>query len=202
MRIGVPLVVTGLVVTLYGTWPYASLLKLQHDLRRHDVQALQGDIDWPSVRSSLNQEILGNPEGKPVATPVSAITDRDDLPAFGASFAAKMARNAVDRQATPQRLADEFGAPSPVAGEAAQPTIESARFDGLTHFVVELRTAQESPRELPLRLNLALVRRGWTVGWQVTQVRLPACMLQPNGTRARVTDVSYQVSEAHRADNR
>jgi hypothetical protein len=165
-----------LIAALYVAWPYASLLKLRQDLRNHDVAALRGDIDWASVRGGLKQDVLDSLEGKPVATKVSDVTG-DDLPPFGASFAANMAGNAVDQQVTPQRLADAFSSVAPGGAHAPQPTVQTARFDGLTHFIVKV-----SATGTPISLTLALERQGWQIGWKVTHVCLPAGLMAQSET--------------------
>jgi hypothetical protein len=177
-----PLIAASLAVALYGAWPYATLLKLRQDLQRHDVQALQGDIDWSQVRAGLKAQIRDSLEGRPAPTAVSAT--RDDLPPFGAGFAANIAGSAVDHEVTPQRMADAFGALTPVAGAATQPRLEAAWFSGLTTFVVKLRTASEAPTDAPVRLKLALVRHGWRLGWEVTHVWMPPTLLEQSETHA------------------
>ena len=177
-----PLIAAGLLVALYVAWPYATLLKLRQDLQDHNVQALQGDIDWGRVRSGLKAQIRDSLEGKPVPTAISATSD--DLPPFGSSFAAHIAGSAIDGEVTPQRVADAFAALTPVGGAASQPTLEAARFSGLTTFVVKLRTASEAPTDAPVRLKLTLVRQGWRFGWQVTNVWMPPAMLDQSQTHA------------------
>jgi hypothetical protein len=177
-----PLIAAGLIVALYVAWPYATLLKLRQDLQSHDVQALQGDIDWGRVRAGLKDQIRDSLEGRPAPTAISATSD--DLPPFGASFAAHIAGTAVDNEVTPQRVADAFGALTPVAGAATGPRLEAARFSGLTTFVVTLRTASEAPTDAPVRLKLALVRHGWQFGWEVTSVWMPASLLEQSQTHA------------------
>jgi hypothetical protein len=177
-----PLIGLGLILALYVAWPYATLLKLRQDLQSHDLQALQGDIDWGRVRAGLKDQIRDSLEGRPAATAISAT--RDDLPPFGASFAAHIAGSAVDNEVTPQRVADAFGALTPVAGAATEPRLEAARFSGLTTFVVMLRPASEAPTDAPVRLKLALVRQGWWLGWQVTNVWMPATLLEQSQTHA------------------
>ena len=162
------LLVPGLIVALYAAWPYATLLKLRQDLRDHNVQALQQEVDWNSVRSGLKQQVTDSLDARPAATKISAVVG-DDLPPFGAGFMSTVAGKAIDQQITPQGLADAFGAQAP-AGEVTQATVEAARFDGPASFEVELRTAQESPTDPPVRIDLALVRHGWSIGWQVTHV--------------------------------
>ncbi len=166
-----------LIAALYVAWPYASLLKLRHDLHNHDVAALRGDIDWASVRGGLKQDMLDSLEGKPVATKVSDVSSDDDLPPFGASFAANLAGNAVDQQVTPQRLADAFSSVAPGGTHSPQPTVQTARFDDLTHFIVKV-----SATGAPISLTLALERHGWQVGWKVTHVCLPPGLMAQSET--------------------
>jgi Protein of unknown function (DUF2939) len=173
------LLIPGLIVALYVAAPYVTLLKLRADLRNHDVQALQQDIDWDSVRTGLKNDFANAIEGRPVATKVSAAAD-DDLPPFGAGFAVSMASKAIDHQVTPARLADAFAAPARPGG--AQPAVQAARFDGATSFFVELRAAGQAATDAPVRLDLALVRHGWHVGWQVTHVCVPASLMQHSET--------------------
>ncbi len=171
------LLLPGLIVALYAAWPYATLLKLRQDLRDHNVAALQQDIDWNAVRSGLKQQVTDSLDGRPAATKISDVAG-DDLPPFGAGFAATLARKAIDQQITPQGLADAFGAAAS-SGTGAQPAIEAACFKGPASFQVKLRAAQESPSEPPVRIDLALVRDGWRLHWQVTHVTMPPSMMQP-----------------------
>jgi hypothetical protein len=79
------LLLPGLIVALYVTWPYATLVQLRQDLRDHNVQALQQDIDWNSVRAGLKQQATESFDAPPAATKISAVVG-DDLPPFGAGF--------------------------------------------------------------------------------------------------------------------
>jgi hypothetical protein len=171
------LLLPGLIVALYVTWPYATLVQLRQDLRDHNVQALQQDIDWNSVRAGLKQQATESFDAPPAATKISAVVG-DDLPPFGAGFAASMASKAIDRRITPQGLADAFGAQTH-AGEVSQPTVESAGFNGPASFEVKLRPAQESPKDPPISIDFALVRNGWRLDWKVIHVSMPPSMMQP-----------------------
>ncbi|HTZ71692.1 MAG TPA: DUF2939 domain-containing protein [Acetobacteraceae bacterium] len=172
-----------LVVAGYVASPYVALLKLQRDIRHHDVRALEADVDWDSVRASMKQTVLDGLAGEPVATKISATSD-DDLPPFGASFGNALAQKAVDDAITPKRLADAFASLSPAAGEAAQPSVEAARFDGITSFEVTVRPVQLSPSDPPVRLEFRLGCRGWNIGWQVTSVSMPMALLNATETHA------------------
>jgi hypothetical protein len=178
------LLIPGLLAALYVAWPYATLVKLRQDLRNHDVSALNGDIDWNSVRGGLKQEILDSLQGRPLATDVAAESSDDDLPPFGASFAASLASRAVDRQVTPQRLVAAFSAMSPGTSPALQPRLQTARFDSVTDFVVKLHTVQQEPTDAPVCLHLSLVHHGWHLGWRVTRVWIPPELLQQSETHA------------------
>jgi hypothetical protein len=161
-----------LLLAGYLVWPYATLLKLQYDLRTHDVSALRADVDWDGVRGGLKQDVLDGFAGRPVAIKASA--DSDDLPAFGESFASNVAGAAMEQAITPQRLADAFAAVTPPGGPSAQPALEGAGFDGLTSFVVELLPPHAAPTDPPVRLTMRLGARGW----RVTHVCVPDNLLR------------------------
>jgi len=72
------LLVPGLIVALYAAWPYATLLKLRQDLRDHNVQALQQEVDWNSVRSGLKQQVTDSLTASFLAT-----AQREGIPVVG-----------------------------------------------------------------------------------------------------------------------
>ena len=75
---------------LYLASPYIMLWSMGSALRLHDDAALRTALDWESVRAGLKQS-LG------LIQPVQQVSDRDELPGFGDTFASGVASGMIDQ---------------------------------------------------------------------------------------------------------
>ena len=178
MRVAVTAIIPTLVcLGAYAAWPYASLYRIDRDVRRHDVAALTADVDWDSLRDGLKQDMADGITGvSSETTQVSAKAGADDdLPPFGSGFVTNLAGNVVDRTVTPEHLADT-AALFKAAG-ASRMVVSRAFFTSPTSFVVAVRDGGAGKRPPALRLRLDLVRDRLALRWKVTRAWVPMEML-------------------------
>jgi hypothetical protein len=141
----------------YISSPYVALYRLSQDLQAGDVDAVQGDVDWGSVRSGLKQDVAEQFAG----AKVQAVAQRDALPAFGASFVQGVASHMVDQAVTPEGLCAAMKGASAVKMASLRGW---GMFEGPISFVAYLRPAGSPPMTLHLRME--------GTEWKVTGVHL------------------------------
>jgi Protein of unknown function (DUF2939) len=157
------------VVVAYGAYPYVTLYRLGQAIRTGDAATLQAMVNWDSVREGIKEDICDMVADQPTQAKASG-----QLPPFGAGFMRGIATNVIDKQVTPEALAQAARQPDArqsVAGAAVQ--VNWAFFEGPRTFVVDLTGQGQSD---PIRLQMDL-RDG---AWSVTRVWLPPRLLQAN----------------------
>ncbi len=147
---------------LYLASPFATLWTMGVALQRHDEAALCASLDWKLVRSGL-KESLG------LRAPVQRVSQQDDLPGFGESFAVGVASGMIDDDITPERLDAMLSAPAMRGHGAAG--LPHGFFVSPARFQAEIRINGEAPIEISMRIEK------WR--WKVTRIRLPEDMLAP-----------------------
>ena len=159
-----PLIGAVLAIGLaYGAYPYVTLYRLGHAIRRGDVSALQSMVDWGSVREGIKEDICDFVFDQPQQA-------GDRLPAFGTGFVRGLATNVINRRVTPEALAAAAQQSDPIALGGAALQVSWAFFTSPSAFVVNL----VSPEQVaPIRLQMEL--RGSM--WHVTRVWLPPELL-------------------------
>ena len=147
---------------LYLASPFAALWSVSMALQRHDEAALCASLDWKLVRASLKQS-LGLKAG------VQNVSEQDDLPAFGASFANNIASGMIDDDITPQRLNRILTAPA--MRQRRSSGWPRGFFASPDRFVASLRSAGEAPVVISMHVER------WR--WKITSVAMPADMVSP-----------------------
>ncbi len=150
---------------LYLASPFATLWTMGVALQRHDDAALCASLDWKLVRSGLKDSLGLRP-------PVQRVSQQDDLPGFGESFATGVASSMIDDDITPERLDAMLSAPAMQGHGAAG--LPRGFFVSPTRFRAEIRMSGEPPVEISMRIEK------WR--WKITRIRLPADMLTPPAT--------------------
>ena len=174
------IVAAGIVAALVGVYaasPYISLYKIDRDIRQHNLTALNGDVDWSSLRDGLKADIadgITGVAGQAEAVNASASVGNDDLPPFGSGFVTNMAGNLVDQTCNPAHLADVIGT---FDAAGAPVHVSRAFFTSPTSFTVAFRIGEGRNRPPAMKLRLDLVRVGFGLGWKVTRAWVPAEML-------------------------
>ena len=158
-------VCTGAMVAagvLYLASPYMTLWSMGTALRSHDKAALCSALDWEQVRIGL-KDSLG------LQRPTQQVSQEDELPGFGESFATNMASGMIDDDITPERLGTMLsGMTTHMHGGTATPRGYLA---GPAHFEARIPVAGEAPIEITMRIEK------WH--WKITRIRLPDEMLHP-----------------------
>ncbi len=147
---------------LYLASPYAALWTMGTALQRHDDAALCASLDWKLVRSGLKDSLGLRP-------PVQRVSQQDDLPGFGESFAVGVASGMIDDDITPERLDAMLSGPA-MQGHGAT-GLPHGFFVSPARFQAEIRIAGEAPVEISMRIEK------WR--WKITRIRLPDDMLTP-----------------------
>ncbi len=145
---------------LYLASPFATLWSMGTALQRHDDAALCASLDWKLVRSGL-KDSLG------LRAPVRRVSQQDDLPGFGESFAVGVASSMIDDDITPERLDAMLSAPAMQGHGAAG--LPHGFFVSPARFQAEIRIRGEAPIEISMRIEK------WR--WKITRIRLPDDML-------------------------
>ena len=148
---------------LYLASPYVALWSMHAALQRHDDAALRASLNWKLVRAGL-KDCLG------LGAPVQQVSQGDELPGFGESFATDVASSMIDDEITPERLDSMISGPALQGrGLARWP---HGFFAGPTRFKAAIRMAGE---QTPVEITLHLEK--WR--WKVTRITLPEDMLAP-----------------------
>jgi hypothetical protein len=150
----------------YLASPYVMLWSAGTALKRHDRAALCSSLDWEQVRAGL-KDTLG-------LRPVQQVSQQDELPGFGESFATGVASGMIDEDVTPERL-DTILSSAMSSGTAtrthAAAGLPRGYFAGPAHFVAEIRMSGGAPIEISMRIEK------WH--WKITRITLPEDMLIP-----------------------
>jgi Protein of unknown function (DUF2939) len=101
-------VLVAVVVLFYVASPYYSIWRFGEALRAHDLNALSARVDYPSVRSSLKQQIREKFLG------VLAKKKKDRLAQFLAANAGDPLDQLIDSYLTPEGLAAIISDPAPL----------------------------------------------------------------------------------------
>ena len=155
---------------LYLASPYMMLWSAGMALQRHDHSVLCASVDWGSVREGLKNQL--GPQH-----PVQQVSQQDELPGFGESFASNVAAGMIDDDVTPERLDTILSSAMPGSG-TAKGHVMSGRprgyFVGPAHFEAEIRMAGSAPIEISMHIEK------WR--WKITRITLPDDMLTPAAT--------------------
>ena len=162
---------------LYFASPYMMLWSTGVALQRHDRAALCASLDWSQVRAGLKDE-LG------LQRPVQQISQQDELPGFGESFASNVASGMIDDDITPERLdtilssamSSGPGTPGHASRGHAAPGpsvagLPHGYFAGPAHFEARIPMTGGAPIGISLRIEK------WH--WKITRVTLPEDLLTP-----------------------
>ena len=146
----------------YLTSPYLALFRLSRDLQVGDVDAVQAEVDWQSLRTGIRQDVAGELTGiKATGVKITAVAERNALPPFGASFMEGVATHMVDRTVTPEALC------AAMHGATALPMLSLAGwgiFTGPASFIAHVAPPGAPPMTLRMRLEGA--------EWKVTAMHL------------------------------
>ncbi len=152
---------------LYLASPYVMLWSAGTALKRHDRASLCSYLDWEQVRAGL-KDTLG------LRRPVQQVSQQDELPGFGESFATGVASGMIDEDVTPERL-DTIVSSAMSSGTAtrthAAAGMPHGYFAGPAHFVAEIHMTGGAPIEISMRIEK------WH--WKITRITLPEDMLIP-----------------------
>ena len=159
------------ILAAYAAMPYVTLWQLADALAHGNTARLQSLIDWDAVRRGLKTDIsngiVSGAFAEDQAAPAPAAIASNTLPPFGASFISGIAGSLVDREVTPQHLAEmvrELG-PAEKRGGSTLPFsgVEHAFFDGPTSFMLTLRCPGQDADDKPLKVRLAIRGGQWKV---------------------------------------
>ena len=154
---------------LFVASPYTALWSMGSALRVHDDAALCASMDWELVRAGLKQS-LGV-----AARPVQQVSQQDELPGFGDSFASGVASGMIDEDVTPQRLDQMLSTPA-LRGRHGMASLPAGFFSGPAQFEAVIPVAGSAPIEITMRIEK------WR--WKVTRIMVPESLLTPPaGTR-------------------
>ena len=151
-----------LATLAYAATPYICLWRLYSAVEQGDAATLAQVVDWNSVRRGLKEDIA---EGIIGMAPAQAVASGNALPAFGSGFVTGIASNVVDKEVTPQHLAEAVRDAQPPAmpAQPAAPdnaggfgSLERAFFTSPTHFIVSIRLPGQDPEDPALRVELRL----------------------------------------------
>ncbi len=156
---------------LYLASPFMMLWSAGAALQSHDRGALCASLDWGSVRAGLKDQ-LG------LRHPVQPVSQQDELPGFGESFATNVAAGMIDDDVTPERLDTLLGSAMSggfTAGSHSGTHATSGRavgyFAGPADFEAEIRTGGDTPIRISMRIEK------WR--WKITRITLPDDILTP-----------------------
>ncbi len=157
-----------LLAVAYMVTPYLTLWRLAEALHRGDSRMLQTAIDWDSVREGLKEDIADGILGDGPTDPddTAAAAPSNALPPFGSSFIKGIAGNAVDREVTPEHLAEMFRQAQPSGRNIVSllySDVQYAFFDGPESFRLSVRCPGQAPGAAPLRVEMTLQHGAWTV---------------------------------------
>ncbi len=142
---------------LYVASPYAALWSLGEALQRHDKAALCASLDWTLVRDSLKQS-LGLSRGG-----IQQVSQQDELPDFGASFATGLASGMIDEDITPERMDSILS--NPALNGRSRAGLPHGFFVSAAQFEARVPAAGPAPVEISMRIEK------WR--WKITRVRIP-----------------------------
>jgi hypothetical protein len=147
----------------YAAYPFVTLYQLESAVRDGDALTLADLVDWYSVREGIKEDIcdLVLEEGSDVAK-------KGLLPAFGASFVRGVTGSSVDREFTPEKLAN-IGQPD--AQSNGDASIGWAFFSAPARFIINVKIVGQTE---PVRAEMALAG----LRWKVTRVWIPETLLK------------------------
>jgi len=125
-------------------------------LNTHDNVALCASLDWSHVRDGL-KDSLGLRAG------VQQVSQQDELPGFGESFATSMASGMIDEDFTPARLDTMLS--GPLARSRGAGALPRGYFVGPTQFRAAINMGGATPVEITMRIQK------WR--WQITRITFP-----------------------------
>ena len=165
------------IVLAYVAYPYFALYRLGDAIRSGDAGAVEGKVDWPSLRQGLKDDLNAR-----VAAKVG--TDSDDgMAALGTMIAGKMIASVVDSTVTPSGLSvimqtgragpavvhDIAPAVPEMQKDRPLPRMASSTFRGLGAFEAEIAPREGDGNGKLLKVRLEL-QGGY---WMLTHVYLP-----------------------------
>jgi type II secretion system protein G len=167
--------VAGVVVAAWMYFqPYLVVSHIKHSLNQGDADALSRDIDFPTLRSNLKDQLN-------YLVTTQAVTGTKDNPfsALGAMIGGSLVNNVIDAYVTPYGLSqlltdklqfstDKSQQTTPVDKQALDRTFKAASsgYDSLSRFSVTLHGDNGEP------VKLVLTRSG--LSWRLTNILLPA----------------------------
>ena len=166
-----------IIVLAYAAYPYIALYRLGDAIRGGDPGAVEGKVDWPSLRQGLKDDL-----DAVVAADVAAGGGNPGA-SLGTMIASKLIGSVVDSTVTPSGLSvimqtgragpavvhDIAPAVPEMRKDRPLPRMASSGFRGLTTFEAEIapREGDGSGKLLKVRLEL---QGGY---WMLTHVYLP-----------------------------
>jgi hypothetical protein len=160
------------IAMAYVAYPYVTLYRLGQAIRGGDAVALPTMVNWDAVREGIKEDICDMVVDQPPQAKTSG-----QLPPFGAGFVRGIATNVIDKQVTPEALAQAARQPERKQVSAgAEVQVSWAFFASPSTFMVDLNAPGQAT---PIRLQMNL-REG---AWHVTRVWLPADLLTQANAR-------------------
>lgn len=151
---------------MYLASPYMTLASMGMAMQRHDQGALRSSLDWSLVRAGLKESLGLRP-------PVQQVSQQDELPGFGESFATGVASGMIDADITPERLGSMLG--NPAIHDHGMGGLPHGHFSGPARFDAEIQVSGGDPIRITMRIEK------WR--WKITRITLPDDILnQPTPT--------------------
>lgn len=163
-------------LSLYAASPFVTLWSVASALQNHDVDTIQGALDWRTVRTGLKND-LGPDASVRLASTSRVAPAEDELPDFGNSFAKTIVSHVVDDVITPEHLVAML-----VHAEPAKHTVDGAgsnalamlsrvdhvRFIGANRFEASVRL-NDDPKAVPVTVSMRIEK--WQ--WKITRIQMP-----------------------------
>ncbi len=154
----------------YLASPYVRIWQLMEAVRHGDQGMLRAGVDWDAVRAGLKADIAEGLVGGfgDQDAPAETRLASNVLPQFGASFISGVAETVVDREVTPEHLAEMVRQLGPEEGGGSVSSLPLGRvkhafFDSPTSFDLEVLCPGQDDTDAPLRVRLALRDGEWRV---------------------------------------
>jgi|TARA_B100000315_G_C14337902_1_gene478245 hypothetical protein len=157
--------------------PFFALLNIREALETDDAEMLSDNIDFPSVRQSLKEQLTAQ-----LASKAANELSDNPLGAIGAAFADKLVEGLLEAFVTPSGLTSLASGENPLRGKSTDTASESVEhqaprlddlwensrfsYDSLDRFSVWILGDDGSEVRIVLRRN--------GLDWDVTTLSLPA----------------------------
>jgi len=152
--------------------PYLAVSHIKRSLERGDADALSRDIDFPTLRSNLKDQL-----NYLIASQATTGTENNPFTALGALIGGSFANNMIDAYVTPYGLSQIITHQAQIATDKPQQGIDKQRLDRLFKTA---SCAYDSPSRFFVTLHgdngeqikVVLTRNG--LSWRLTNILLPA----------------------------